>query len=122
MTEFIGRYREAVERLVQAVLGETGDTRPSLRRAVEARAATLGGRTAATSNETLAASVDRYVNTVALHAYEITDADVDTLKAAGYSEDAIFELTLSAALGAALGRLERGLGALQGTDYETQNG
>jgi hypothetical protein len=122
MTKFIGRYREAVERLVQAVLGETGDTRPSLRRAVEARAATLGGRTAATSNETLAASVDRYVNTVALHAYEITDADVDTLKAAGYSEDAIFELTLSAALGAALGRLERGLGALQGTDYETQNG
>lgn len=122
MTEFIGRYREAVERLVQTVLGAAGDTQPAQRHAVEARAATLGGRATETSNETLAASVDRYVSTVALHAYEVTDADVDTLKAAGYSEDAIFELTLSAALGAALARLERGLGALQGIGYETQNG
>jgi alkylhydroperoxidase family enzyme len=122
VTEFIGRYREAVERLVQAVLGTAGDTHPSLRRAVEARAAALGGRATAPSNETLAASVDRYVSTVALHAYKVTDADVDTLKDAGFSEDAIFEITLSAALGAALGRLERGLGALRGTGYETQNG
>ena len=122
MTELIGRYREAVERLVQTLLGETGDTQPSLRRAVEARAATLGGRATATSNETLAGPVERYVSAVALHAYKVTDADVDTLKAAGYSEDAIFELTLSAALGAALGRLERGLGALQGSDHETQKG
>ena len=113
MVESIGRYREAVERLMQALLGGAGDTQPSLRRAVAARAAILGGRATATSHETLVASVDQYVNKVARHAYAVTDADVNTLKASGYSEDAIFELTLSTALGAALGRLERGLGALQ---------
>jgi hypothetical protein len=39
---------------------------------------------------------------------------VASLRRAGYSEDAIFEITSSAALGAALGRLERGMAALQG--------
>ena len=34
------------------------------------------------------------------------------LKSAGYSEDEVFELTLCAALGAALGRYERGVAAL----------
>ena len=38
------------------------------------------------------------------------------LQRAGSSEDAIFEITVSAALGAALGRLERGLTALRGEE------
>jgi alkylhydroperoxidase family enzyme len=55
----------------------------------------------------------RYVDKVAKHAYKVTDADVEALHLAGYSEDAIFEITLSAALGAGLARLERGLEALR---------
>ncbi len=54
------------------------------------------------------------MDTVARHAYKTTDAHVAALKQAGYSEDAIFELTLSAALGAGMARLERGLAALKG--------
>ncbi|HJQ22259.1 MAG TPA: hypothetical protein VJ867_18115 [Gemmatimonadaceae bacterium] len=54
-----------------------------------------------------------YVDKVALHAYRVTDADVAALKAAGYTEDQIFEITASAALGAALRRLERGIAVLQ---------
>lgn len=50
-----------------------------------------------------------YVDKVAEHAYRITDDDVDTLRRAGHSEDAIFEITAAAALGAAIVRLERGL-------------
>jgi alkylhydroperoxidase family enzyme len=50
---------------------------------------------------------------VAKHAYKVTDADVEALRHAGYSEDAIFEITLSAALGAGLARLERGIEALR---------
>ncbi len=114
MTDFVGRYREHVERLVQAVLTTTGETDVSLRRAVGARAAALGGGTTMPPNEAVPASLDRYVGKVGLHAYQVTDADVEMLKAVAYSEDAIFEITLSAALGAALGRLDRGLGALKG--------
>jgi alkylhydroperoxidase family enzyme len=53
-----------------------------------------------------------YLDKVRTHAYRVTDADVQALKDAGYSEDQIFEHTVSAAVGAGLARLEAGLGAL----------
>jgi len=43
----------------------------------------------------------------------VTDADIEGLLRAGFSEDEIFEVTASAALGAALARLERGLAVLE---------
>ena len=46
-------------------------------------------------------------------AYALTDEDVQALKAAGYSEDEIFEQTVSAAVAAGLERLEAGLSALR---------
>jgi alkylhydroperoxidase family enzyme len=46
-------------------------------------------------------------------AYAVTDADVDALKASGYSEDEIFEQTVSAAVSAGLLRLDAGLTALE---------
>jgi alkylhydroperoxidase family enzyme len=45
-----------------------------------------------------------YIDKVVHHAYKVTDSDVDRLKAAGYSEDAIFELTVAAAVGAGVRR------------------
>ena len=45
-----------------------------------------------------------YVDKVRRHAYKVTDADVDALRAAGMSEDAVFELTVAVALEAALSR------------------
>jgi len=53
-----------------------------------------------------------YLEKVRLHAYKVTDADVRALKDAGYSEDEIFEHTVSAAVAAGLQRLEAGLAAL----------
>ena len=53
-----------------------------------------------------------YVKKIALHAYKTTDEDIEVLLKAGYSEDAIFEITLCASVGASLVRLERGLQAL----------
>jgi alkylhydroperoxidase family enzyme len=53
-----------------------------------------------------------YLEKVRLHAYRVTDADVQSLKDAGYSEDQIFEHTVSAAVAAGLARLEAGLAAL----------
>jgi hypothetical protein len=53
-----------------------------------------------------------YLAKVRDEAYKVTDADVQALKDAGYSEDEIFEQTVAAAVGAGLHQLERGLACL----------
>ena len=115
MTDVVGRYRAHVERLARAILETAGDTDASTRRAVEARSAACGGWTEAPAGGGVPPSLDRYVERVGLHADTVVDADIEALKGVAYSEDAIFEVTLSAAFGAARGRLERGLGALRGS-------
>ena len=54
-----------------------------------------------------------YLEKVRLHAYRVTDRDVEELKAAGFAEDEIFEHTVSAATAAGLERLDAGLRALR---------
>jgi hypothetical protein len=53
---------------------------------------------------------------VARHAYKTVDQDIENLKRAGYSEDAIFELTVSAALGVALEQLESATAVIRSPD------
>ena len=57
-------------------------------------------------------AMEAYLAKVRDRAYTITDADVDGLKAAGFSEDEIFEQTVSAAVAAGLDRLDAGLEAM----------
>ena len=54
-----------------------------------------------------------YLEKVRTHAYRVTDRDVEELKAAGFSEDEIFEQTVSAAVAAGVERLDAGLGAMR---------
>jgi alkylhydroperoxidase family enzyme len=54
----------------------------------------------------------RYADKVRRHAYKIVDEDVDGLYEVGYSEDEVFEATVSVALGTAVERLEAGLLAI----------
>jgi alkylhydroperoxidase family enzyme len=54
-----------------------------------------------------------YLDKVRRRAYTITDRDVEELKGAGYSEDEIFDHTVSAAVAAGLERLDAGLRALR---------
>lgn len=114
------RHAENMQRMTDAILTTPGDTGTSLRQAIEARSAAYGGRPAQEKTNELPANLTTYVDKVALHAYKTTDADIEKLLQAGYSEDAIFEITLSAALGAGLARLERGLAALKGEDDATE--
>jgi hypothetical protein len=109
----MNRYANLAERLRDSVLRGRGETRPELRQAAAARAAELAGLPAAPAME-IPANLREYVDTVSLHAHRITDEDVQALRRAGYSEDAIFEISLSVAVGAGLSRLERGLAALDG--------
>lgn len=110
------RHMPLVRDLVESVLTTPGDTDPALRQAIEARSAELGGRDCAVTTGEIPEAIRAYVEKVAVHAYKVTERDIDELKSAGYSEDAILEITLSAALGAGMSRLERGLAALRGED------
>ena len=47
-----------------------------------------------------------YLEKVHLHAYRVTDADVQALKDAGVAEDEIFEQTVAAAISEGLRRLD----------------
>jgi hypothetical protein len=122
MGDRTGRYAAFTERLVDSVLATPGHTARELRHAVLARAARLGGRPSSplsgtergTEGEDIPPGLGAYVDKVALHAYKVTDQDLAALQQAGNSDDVLFEVTVSTALGAALGRLERGLSALRG--------
>jgi hypothetical protein len=54
-----------------------------------------------------------YVEKVRHAAYRITDKDIEVVVEASGSEDAVFEMTLAAAVGAATDWLETGLRALR---------
>jgi alkylhydroperoxidase family enzyme len=118
MGDLTGRYAAFTERVVDRVLAPAAHTASAVRRAVLDRAARLGGRAAAQAGgeagHDLAPALAGYVDTVARHAHQVTDEDVAALQRAGNSDDTLFEVTVAAALGAALGRLERGLAALRG--------
>jgi len=105
------RHADAARRVAEAVVQSPGAAERGLRCSVEGRAAALAGRGAA-AGVGLPAALAPYVEKVARHAYLVTDADVAALRDGGYSEDAICEITLSAALGAGMARLERGFAAL----------
>ena len=97
------RYEDFRRRIVAAVLQTPGDTNPELRRAALERATAPG-------------SLGPYVSNVARHAYRITDTDVAQLRNAGHSDDSLFEITVAAAVGAAIYRLDRGMAALRGEE------
>lgn len=69
-------------------------------------------RDAAHPDRSVPPDFEAYLDKVRTRAYTVTDDDVDALKAAGHSENEIFEQTVSAAVGAGLLRLEAGLEAL----------
>src|SRR5262249_32288344 len=106
MSEAADRHRKA---LVERVL--TGPAQASLEL-----------RRAAFDNQGAAEPVRTLIDTIAKHAYQITDEDVAAVKAAGVSEDEIFELTICAALGQATRQLDAALAALAETVEHAEKG
>jgi hypothetical protein len=70
-----------------------------------------GLRTAAQPDRAAPPEMAKYLEKVRLHAYKVVDRDVDELKAS-FSEDEIFEQTVSVATAAGLMRLEAAKRAL----------
>ena len=58
------------------------------------------------------ASMAAYLEKVRTRAYRIQDADVEALKADGFSEDQIFEQTVAVAVDEGFRRLETGMRAV----------
>ena len=108
-------------KLRDTVVTRPGESDTALRRAVEVWAESLGRRQGGTPAD-VPEALRGYVEKVACHAYKVTDGDVQKLRAAGYSEDAIFEITAGAAVGAGMVRLERGLAAIRERHPEAVSG
>lgn len=100
-------YRAMCARLIESVLCEPG---PLDR---EAREAALSGLE-------VRGTLGDYVGKVMRGVYSGVDADMAALKSEGYSEDRIFEATVSAALGAGLRRRDAGLVAVRDSAHATR--
>jgi AhpD family alkylhydroperoxidase len=93
-------HGDAVDGLRHAVLEAPATTDPAL-------------RTAAATGAPLPEPWQSYTATVRDAAFRLGDADIDRLIAAGHAEDEIFEITVAAAVGAALRSFDAGRRALE---------
>ena len=96
------RHAAEIEALRRAVFESAGSTE-------------LAVRVAAGSCGQLPDPIGSYAEMVRDRSYRVTDSDLDELTVAGLSDDAIFELTVAAAVGAALQRLTAGIRAIRWT-------
>ena len=95
------RHAAAVNVLRHAVFESPGSTDPAV-------------RAAAGSGGDLPEPLSSYAAKVRDQSYRITDTDFARLAAAGLGDDAIVEITIAAAVGAALQRLDAGMRAVRG--------
>ena len=84
-------------------------TSRSARSSPDIRHAVFDYVAALTRRETPAAAVppaaEPYLRKVALHAYKVLDRDVEAMRAAGFTVDDVFEVTVVAAVSAAATRM-----------------
>ena len=93
------------EKLKEAILGK-GQSAPNLRKKIFTKVENMVAGLSSSALEPSELNV--YVEKVANAAYTVVDDDVEKLKAKGFSEDEIYELTIAAAAAAGLGRLKKG--------------
>jgi hypothetical protein len=96
----IDRHRPELDALRTSVLDGAGTLPPETRQA-------------AARDESVPAPCADYVDTIHRHAYRVTDGVVAGLADAGADDDAVFEVSVAAAYGAARARLDAGLEALR---------
>ena len=101
MTEIAQLHSEMVAR----VLDGKGKAAPALRRA-------------AFENADLGEPTSTLIEKVANHAHQVTDDDIANVRAAGLSEDQIFEIVVCAAVGQASRQYSSALAALSSATDE----
>jgi hypothetical protein len=103
---------ENFTQLRKAVLEGPGTTSPEERQRI---ANWSGNPDQEPASQQFPEALAKLLNKVARYAYKVTDEDVQAVLDAGYSEDAVFEAILSAAVGTAAARYERGMAVLRAT-------
>ena len=101
MVEIAQLHRELVARVLEG----NGKAAPELRRA-------------AFENAGLGEPIRTLIDKVANRAYRITDEDVAAVRAAGLTEDQVFEIVICAAVGQASRQYTSALAALAGATDE----
>jgi hypothetical protein len=97
------KYSRVVSDLRQSVFQGPGQVDPQMRQS-------------AASGEALPEPWLSYTAKIRNEPWSVTDSDIESLRAAGHSEDEIFEMTVAAAVGASLRTLDAGLQALHGAE------
>ncbi|RMG91799.1 MAG: hypothetical protein D6706_17830 [Chloroflexi bacterium] len=97
----------------QTLLSAPGEIPPSLRQAIEAFVVTQWGHTRPPA-QPVPQELISCLQKLAFSAYKITDDDIAALKTAGYNDDAIYEIAVAGAFGAAIVGVERLFGILYG--------
>jgi hypothetical protein len=105
MMRAMDRYGHLVRRLRDAVVRGPGVADPALQEEVV--------RLGRGEEAPVPAPVRGYTDKVVRASDQVTAADVAALRAAGFTEDQVFEVTVAAAVGAGLHRLERGLALVE---------
>lgn len=106
-----GGFDQLMATLVSDVLSTPGDADAAVRRAAFDGAAAMarGDDPPRTIDlDALPPGLAAFVDTIARHAYKVTDRMVTDLLATGHTEDELFEVILAAATGAGAARLEIG--------------
>jgi hypothetical protein len=94
------RHRPRLEALATAIMHGPGVLPPETRQS-------------AAQNEGVPDRFEAYVDTIHRHAYRVTDEMVTGLAEAGADDDAVFEVSVASAFGAASVRLDAALQALR---------
>jgi alkylhydroperoxidase family enzyme len=102
----------SLQEAVDALLTSPGATEPSLRRVVLERLRSREARAHAPAAADLPLALADFLDKLAERPWTICDADFTRLRAAGYSDDQLYELTLASSIGAGLRRFDAGLRAL----------
>ena len=103
----MSRYAHLVQRFRDAVISTPG------RLSAETRRAVLEGSSAGPETEA-------YLDKVRRHAYRVTDEDIAALRAAGWDDERLYELTIAAAVGQGLRRLDLGMAALRAAQAQAR--
>ena len=96
-------FAASLQRLEDIVFTGPGDVAPDTRQSVRECLSGDG-------------PLEVFVNKVHQAAYKVIDEDIAALKAADYDDEALFEITLAASVGAGLSRHQKAISLLEGGD------
>ena len=105
----LSKTQRLIAALKDAVLHSAATTESSLRKAIAERASVPLGE-----GPDIPESLRSYIDKVAHAPYKVVDEDIEALRQAGHDDDAIFEVTLAAAVSAGLTRFKLGMAVLRG--------